>query len=337
MYYVGIDLHSNNSYLAVKDETGRAIYHKRLNNNLDEISMTLSKWSDISGIVVESTYNWYWLIDGLKNYGYTVHLANPAKMQMYNGLKNVNDKTDAFHLAEMLRLNCLPVGYIYPKSQRPLRDILRRRMLLVRQRTQNILSFQGLLSRNLGYSISSNEIKKMKEEQIEKILHPEIEILNGKAILRVIIFLTKQINEIEKIINKNLKNIITYKNLMTVDGIGETLAATIYLETGDINRFKTVGNYASYSRVVKGEKISNKKNKGAGNKKNGNKYLSWAYGEAAVTIQRYCPEAKKFYQKKKSKRNTAVAYRALAHKLARACYFIMKENTVFDSRRIFSS
>ena len=80
--------------------------------------------NDIVGIVVESTYNWYWLVDLLMVAGYTLHLANPTAIQKYSGLKYSDDQHDAFWLAEMLRLGILPVGYIYPKEDRPIRDLL---------------------------------------------------------------------------------------------------------------------------------------------------------------------------------------------------------------------
>ena len=95
MVYVGIDLHSDNSYVAVKDETGKRVFNKRLKNNLDTILRTLETW-EVNGIAVESTYNWYWLVDGLMKNGYHVQLANPFKMKQYDGLKHSNDKSDAF-------------------------------------------------------------------------------------------------------------------------------------------------------------------------------------------------------------------------------------------------
>jgi len=108
------------------------------------------------------------------------------------------------------------------------------------------------------------------------------------------------------------------------------------LEVGDICRFPKVGNYSSYCRCVKSEKISNGKKKGENNKKNGNKYLSWAFVEAAYYAQRFCAEAKRFYERKKAKTNTAVATKALAHKLARACYHMLKEQKPFDAGRCFA-
>ena len=143
--YCGIDLHSNNSMISLIDEHDRLISEKRLNNNLTDIHQHLAPFrDDISGIVVESTYNGYWLVDGLIEKGYPVHLANTLAIQQYNGIKHTNDASDARFLAHLLRLNSLPTGYIYPKAMRMVRDVLRRRLLLVQQRTAQHLSLQRM-------------------------------------------------------------------------------------------------------------------------------------------------------------------------------------------------
>ena len=139
--YAGIDLHSTNNYLGIIDEKSKRLFKKRLPNNLGVILMALEPYKeDISGIVVESTYNWYWLVDGLQEHGHKVHLANPSAIKQYEGLKHTDDKWDSFWLAQMYSLNILPEGYIYPKEKRPVRDLLRRRLFFVKQRTANILS-----------------------------------------------------------------------------------------------------------------------------------------------------------------------------------------------------
>ncbi|ETR68538.1 MAG: transposase IS116/IS110/IS902 family protein, partial [Candidatus Magnetoglobus multicellularis str. Araruama] len=134
--YVGIDLHSNNNYIGVCDENDKRLYGKYHKNQLKEILNVLKTFKkSIQGIVVESTYNWYWIVDGLQENGYKVHLANPSAIKVYEGLKQTNDKTDSYWLAHLLRLGILPEGYIYPKDERPVRDLLRRRLLFVKQRT----------------------------------------------------------------------------------------------------------------------------------------------------------------------------------------------------------
>ena len=101
-------------------------------------------------------------------------------------------------------------------------------------------------------------------------------------------------------------------------------------------RIVAVGNFASYARCVDSKRLSNGKKKGEGNVKNGNKYLAWAFIEAANFARRYCPEAKRFYERKKARTNNIVATKALAHKLARACYHMLKEGKAFDVKRCFA-
>jgi len=128
-YYVGIDLHSTNCYIGIIDQTGKRVFNKRVLNDLKDIMTTLNPFKEkIKDIAIESTFNWYWLVDGLMDAGYNLHLANVCAMKQYEGIKHTDDQSDAFWLAEMLRLKILPTGHIYPKEQRPIRDLLRRRL-----------------------------------------------------------------------------------------------------------------------------------------------------------------------------------------------------------------
>ena len=145
-HYVGIDLHSNNNCIAIIDNDNKRVFKKKTKNDLRLVAQALKPYQkQIKGVVVESTYNWYWLVDGLLEEEYKLHLANPSAIKQYSGLKHSDDVTDAFHLANLLRLGILPTGYIYPKEERPVRDLLRKRLQLVQQRTAHILSFQNLI------------------------------------------------------------------------------------------------------------------------------------------------------------------------------------------------
>ena len=157
--YGGIDLHGNNNVIAIIDDKDRVMYQKRLDNDLDIVLTALGPYRDeLVGLAVESTFNWYWLVDGLMDNDYRVHLATPAAMEQYSGLKYTDDKTDSRWLAHMLRLGILPEGYIYPKEDRPVRDLLRKRCQLVRYRTSNLLSVNNLITRNSGSSVKGNVI-----------------------------------------------------------------------------------------------------------------------------------------------------------------------------------
>ena len=334
--YAGIDLHSSNSYIGIIDEKDQRHFGKRLPNSLTQILLALEPFKkDLEAVVVESTYNWYWLVDGLQEEGYKVHLANPSAIKQYEGLKHTDDKWDSFWLAHMKRLNILPEGYIYPKEERPIRDILRRRLLFVRHRTAQILSLQSAISRNLALKMSGRAIKKLKEEDAKDLFDSPFLALTVKGNIEVIQFLTKTIKAIENAVKSQAKLRKEFQLLKTIPGIGDILSLTIMLEVGDINRFPKVGNYSSYCRCVKSEKLSNKKKKGENNRKNGNKYLSWAYVEAANFAIRFSKEAQKFYQRKTAKTNKIVAIKALGNKLARASYYIMRDRVAYDPDKLF--
>jgi transposase len=334
--YGAIDRHSTNNVTVVIDEQDRVVYQKRLPNDLALILKELSVYqSELQGVVVESTYNWYWLIDGLMAEGYKLHLANTAAIQQYEGLKYTDDHSDARWLAHLLRLEVLPEGYVYPKAERPVRDLLRKRSQMVRHRIIHLLSIQNLLTRNTGSSLSANQIKGLDVQQVDELLAEPDLALAVKANLSVMSSADRQVELLEQTVTQRVKLRPQFSFLKTVPGIGEILALTIMLETGDIGRFCSVGNFASYCRCVGSQKISNGKKKGQGNTKNGNKYLAWAFVEAAHFAIRYNSKIKSFYQRKKAKTKVVVAIKAVAHKLCRACYYIMRDRVAFDMSKAF--
>ena len=334
--YGGIDLHSNNSVIHIIDELGDSQLRKKVTNDLDMIVALLKPFQDkLTGLVVESTYNWYWLVDGLMESGFKVHLANTAAIQQYSGLKHGDDDSDANWLANMLRLSILPTGYIYPKVARMQRDLLRKRMQLVQQKTQNMLSIQGLYDRHLNRRLNSNKLKQLTLTQIDNDFNdPNVRLAVGGN-LTVQHCLAQQIKSIEASLRKQLKLTPEFIQLTSIDGIGFTLALTIMLETGDIRRFNQVGNYASYCRCVSGARYSNGKKKGSTNTKNGNKYLAWAFIEAANFAIRYNDTVKRYYQKKLAKTKVVIARKTVAHKLARACFYVLRDQVEFDVNKAF--
>ena len=336
MNYCGIDLHSNNCVVIVSDEGDRVLYQKRLANDLAQIRAALEPFcGELSGVVVESTYNWYWLVDGLMDAGYRVHLAHPAAIRKYDGLKHSGEFADAAYLAQLLRLGLLPEGYVCPREDRGARDLARKRMQLVRYRTAQILSIEGIMVRQTGSRMRAEAIKLLTAEQV-KDLSFEPDVAMAVEANRVVgEALGQQIEVLEKRLQERVKLRAEYRLLRTAPGIGETLATTIMLETGSISRFAEVGNFSSYCRCVDSRRESNGKKKGEGNTRNGNKYLAWAFVEAANFAIRSCPEARRFYERKKRARNGIVAIKALAHKLARACYHMLREHKPFEIDRCF--
>jgi len=337
MMYSGIDLHSNNSVVAVIDDGDRVVAQKRLPNDIGKITDFLARGHDeFAGVVGGLTDICHWLVDGLQDAGLHVHLANTAAIKQYEGLKHSGDETDAQHLAHLLRLGILPTGTILPREHRVVRDLARKRMQLVQSCTTHVLAVENIMARQLGGRMTSNQIKRLTDDTIDSLPLAADVGLAIKANVAVIATLQSQIELLEKSLQERVKPRPQYALLTTVPAIGQTLATVIALETGPIDRFAEVGNFASYARCVDSVHTSNRKKKGEGNVKNGNKYLAWAFVEAANFARRFCPEAKRFHERKRAKTNNIVATKALAHKLARACYHILKEGKPFDATRCFA-
>ena len=335
--YGGIDLHSNNSVVALLDEDERLVYRRRLANEAPSILEALAPYREgIVGLVVESTYNWYWLVDALMEAGYRVHLANTAAIVQYSGLKYSDDDSDACWLAQLLRLGVLPEGYIYPKDERAVRDLLRRRSRLVQQHTANLLAIQNLFARNRGRSLSANAVKQLTPEAVPGVLPDPNQALAVQGTLLVMRAQEGAIDLLEREALAQVRLRPAYRHLLSVSGIGQVLGLTIMLETGEIARFAQVGHYASYCRCVGSERLSNGKRKGRGNTKSGNKYLAWAYVEAANFAVRYNAVIQRYYQRKRERTNGIVAIKAVAHKLARACYYMLRDGTDFEVGRAFA-
>ena len=336
--YGGIDLHSNNSFMTLTDGEDRIVFERQLPNDLGVVLQALKPFKKkVAGIVVESTFNWYWLVDGLMEAGYKMHLANTAAIEQYDGLKHTDDRSDARWLAQMLRLGILPEGYIYPRNERGVRDLLRKRLYLVRQRTSNILSFKSMIARHLGASMGTNYVKRLSEDDAGDLFTDEYVSLAAMSNIAVMQYLGERIKLIEQVVKKRMKLSPEYEQLKTVDGIGEILALTISLENVMKSLKKGMDEASTYCRCVRSVKLSNKKKKGVGNSRNGNKYLAWAFIEAAAFAIRYNELAQKFYQRKSAKTSMVVARKAIANKMARACFYIMRDQVPFDKRRLFAS
>lgn len=336
--YGAIDLHSNNGVLVLVDEKDRIVYERRLPNDLGVVLRELAPYrKKVEGIAVESTYNWYWLVDGLMDNGYTVKLVNTMAVKTYEGLKYTGDEHDARHLAHLLRLGVLPTGYIYPKEDRAVRDLLRKRGQLVECRTARILSIISHVSRNCGHGISVQEIRALDEGAILDLCEGDkIRAMAIQSDLKVIGCLDVEVEGLERTVLARAKIKPEFKKLLTVDGIGPILGMTIMYEMGSVDRFSEVGHFASYARCVSSSRWSNGKRKGSGNRKNGNKYLAWAFVEAAHYAARFNERIRRFYQRKKAKTCGVVAVKAVAHKLARACYHVIKDQVPFDVERAFA-
>jgi len=334
--YAGIDLHSNNVVIGVINQDGKRIAQRKLDCNLEQVVGFVQPFKPrLQAMAVESTFNWYWLVDGLRARGYAIDLANPAQIEQYKGIKHADDKHDAFHLAELQRLNILPKAHIYEARLRPVRDLLRRRTNLVHQRTALMLSFKSLYARTTGQALPLNQLKQLtSKEAVALYEHPANQLI-AKVQVEQMAALAAGISRVEKAVLDCAREIPLYERLLTIPGIGKILGMTITMEVGDVGRFKTDGDFASYCRTVDARRLSNGKAKGENNAKCGNKYLSWAFVEAANFAKRHDEACRRWHDRKAAKTNPVLATKALACKLAKAAWHLMARQTHYDERRMF--
>lgn len=333
--YAGADLHGNNLYLSVCDEQGHELFSRRVKTDLEAVNKAMRPyWDRVEVMGVESTFNWYWFVDGLRAQGHAVELGNPARMQQYSGLKNTDDRSDARWLAEMARLGIFPKTHVCPEQIRAVRDALRRRQLFVRRRTQVILSFESLLARYGVKPPGSRSLLKWTRADIEATrLDPFVQ-LQMRTLLKAAVYSDRLAEEIESAVLETVKPSESYRRVQHIPGIGRALGMMVILESGDFGRFPNAGCYASYCRAVRSERTSNHKKKGENNRHNGNPYLAWAFIEAATFAIRFYPPIQSWHDRKKKRTNTIVAKKALAAKLAKATWHVMNGEH-FEMKKMF--
>jgi transposase len=334
--YGAVDLHSNNGVYDIRDGSGKCLWHRRLRNDLESVLRALEPFRRrLTSFAIESTYNWYWLADGLAAAGYATVLANPSAMHQYSGLKDADDDSDAAFMTELMRTGILPTGWICPAEDRALRDLLRRRLLIVNSRTTQMLSVQSMLSRQTGRQYSWRAVAKLPTGELQQLLGDENLYVIARAQLTLIAHHSEAIGELEATALRQCKPRPEYGLLTSVPGIGKILAMTIMLEVGTIDRFPSAGDFSSYCRACRAGRSSNNKPKGNNNRRNGNRYLGWAFVEAVNHAIRVCPAARKWYRRKEAKTNATVARKALCSKWSKAIWYMLTNRQPFQLDKVF--
>jgi transposase len=337
----GIDLHARQMYVCVMDRQGKILVHTNVRNNDFKFFLKLiAPYRHDLTLCAECMFGWYWLADACHEAGLTFVLAHALYLTAIHGGKNKNDRLDSEKLAHLLRSNLIPPSYVYPAAMRPLRALLRQRTYFVWRRSDLLARLQShQLAHNRPTLSGRNRYNRDPWEQ--QLLAGEDNPIRQLAIqneLGLIRHFDEQIIALETQLQRLTKEVAgrDYTLLKTVPGIGEHLGLTILYELGDIERFPTVKDFLSYSRLVKGTVASAGKIKGLRGAKLGNPYLRWAFGEAAVIAKRdhklIGPLADRLVASmggNKFKANTVVAI-----KLARAVYFMLKNKTIFDAERL---
>lgn len=339
MFYSGIDLSARHSHLCVVDENLSIYLQLKVANDLSRIAQLLDPFTPHLKIVVESTFNWYWLVDGLQALGFQVSLAHSLGLSLITHAKVKTDRRDAFTLAKLLRAGLIPKAYIYPASSRPLRDLLRRRLKAVTLRAHEYGSLRQLLLREGILSTSRNEIKLAQESDLKEWFSHPLLVESASQQLERINLLSSQIAELEQQILLLTQDRDDYKRLLDISGIGKMLALTILYEIGEITRFKDFRHFSSYCRLVPGVAQSGAVSRRGRASKQGNRYLKSAFNQAAVAAVRSYPAIKRCYQRHLQRhRGSArklVAYNVIAHKLAQAVYVVLKQGSHYNQELLF--
>ncbi len=339
-FYCGIDLHTKKMYICIMNQDGEIVYHKNMIADPVHLQQAIAPFLNDIVICVECIFTWYWIADYCQLNSIPFVLGHALYMKAISGGKTKNDKIDSQKIAALLKGGLIPQAYVYPQKTRAIRDLFRRRIYLVRRRSDLLSHIQNT---NTQYNFDT--IKKginsltiaSKTELLERFDDPAVK-MNMEVDIAVVDALTEQIRKIESRVLKaaNHSDPLAFSLLKSIPGIGDVLALTILYEIEDINRFPRVQNFVSYCRVVKCQRESGGKQYASKNTKIGNANLKWAFSEAAVMFIRYCPEIKSYHQRLVQKFGNGKAYSIMAHKLARAVYYVLKRRKAFDIDRFCS-
>ncbi len=338
-FYCGIDLGARESQLCVINNQQKRLLETKVRNKLEHIKQLLAPYKAELVIVVESTFNWYWLVDGLQAAGFKVVLAHTLGLHMITGAKVKTDRRDAFALAKLLLAGMIPVAYIYPAETRPVRDLLRRRGWLVQLRAGEYGSLRRLLLREGNLSRRQQEIKAATEEDLEKWFKHEFVQLHAHQELERIKLYTEQIAELETTILAQAKKEWEFQWLQQLPGVGPIIALSLYYEIGELSRFANAREFSSYCRVVPGIAQSGPTVRRGRGSKQGNPYLKWAFSQAAVHAVRNYPTVRRYYerqlQRHRGRGRQMIAYNIIAHRLAQATYHLLKERAEYHEELLF--
>ena len=334
-YYCGIDLHARNLYVCILDNEGTICLHKNINAGPEPLLKLIRPYRHDMVLGVECMFSWYWVADFCEDHSIEFVLGHALYMKAIHGGKAKNDNIDSHKIAVLLRGGMFPEAYVYPSAWRGTRDLLRRRMHLMRKRAEllshvhNTNSQYNLpeVGKNLRYAFNREGVaERFNDKSVQKSIELDLALIG---------FYDEQLSKVEWHCHKIAKG-FDYHRLMllrSVPGIGEILSLVILYEVHDIDRFPRVQDFVSYCRLVKCKKESAGKTYGTSGGKIGNAYLKWAFSEAAVLFLRKNPDAQAWLEKVANKHNKAKALTILAHKLGRAVYFMLKRKTVFDQQR----
>jgi len=337
-HYCGIDLHARTMYLCILNQAGAIVLHRNMKADPDSFLTAIAPYRDQIAVAVECIFTWYWLADLCAREKITFVLGHALYMKAIHGGKAKNDKIDAQKIAALLRGGMIPEAYVYPEQMRSTRDLLRRRMQMMRQRAQLLAHVQNTNHQYNLPDIGKKISYRSNREGVAERFADTSARSNVAFDLKRIGFYDGLLTEIELEIVRNAKrhdpNAVHL--LDTVPGVGKILSLVILYEVHDVGRFPTVQDFASYCRLVKSRKESAGKVYGTSGGKIGNAHLKWAFSEAAVNFLRHNTEGQAYMARLEKKHGKGKALSILAHKLARAVYHILRRKEAFDMKRFLN-
>src|SRR5918911_143941 len=337
-FYCGIDLHARTMYLCILNRDGEILVHRNMPAYPDALLRTIAPYRDDIVVAVECVFTWYWLADLCAREGMPFGLGHALYMKAIHGGKAKNDRIDAQKIAVLLRGGTLPQAYVYPSEMRATRDLLRRRIHFMRKRAELLTHVQQTNSQyNLPEIGKKIAYKANRDGVAERFPNPAVQ-KSIEVDLALIDYYDCLLNDLELHIVKTAKahDANTFYRLQSVPGIGKILSLVLLYEIHDIRRFPRVQDFASYCRLVKCAKESAGKRYGTSGTKIGNAYLKWAFSEAAVLFLRSNAAGQKYFARLEKKHGQGKALTILAHKLARAVYYMLTRDTVFEMDRFLN-
>lgn len=335
----GIDLHARSMYICVMDKEGNVLVHRNVRHNDFEYFLKLVEpYRHDLTVACESTFNWYWLCDACNEAGIHFVLGHALYMKTIHGTKTKNDKIDSQKIAHLLRSNMLPPGYCCSVERRPIRDLLRRRIWVVRMRAK----LEGRMSAGVqihGQAPLTRPEKRAGSKHSQPPQRYDNELLQAAldSDSALAAALHRQDLNLRNMVLKHTRLTAApeFHQLRSVPGFGEILPLVVLYEIDDIARFPTVRDFCSYAMVIPPDGTSAGKIVSNQGRKMGNHYLKWAFMQAVIIAKRSGP-FKQYAEKLTRKHDKHGANAILAHRLAIAVYFMLRNKTVFDLRKFLS-
>lgn len=324
-FYVGADLHARSVQVSVQDDDGKLVSERSIPTKPADLLGFLARYRPNLKVAVESMGSYYWFVDTLVEAGIEVKLVHPLMLKAIAYAKVKTDKADAKTIAQLLRMDMLPLAYIYPKAQRPLRDLARKRSQMVDERSIHYRAIQLLHQQAALSTPSRNLVKKLTAAELSERFEAGPTRLYTESLVEINDCLTSRILKIEKYLHQECRENPYYGRLMEIPGVGKTYGHTIFLESGDVSRFPTHRQYVSYSRLVPGANNSGPKVRSGHNQNQGNVYLKNAFRQVAMHAVLSDRTIRRFFDRKlRVVHRKNVAYSIVARKIAIAAYLVLK-------------